>query len=289
MWVRSPSVRFGFKGFEGVFIVATELSRLVAPKTGESHEQPLVRLSQVSKRYSSGTLALSDVNLEVHEGEFVSLLGPSGCGKSTILRSIAGLQSISSGNIEVLGGDVKSLSERPGDLSFVFQEPTLMPWRTVIANVALPLELMGVSRTERYKKAMEMLEMVGLEEVAHMLPRQLSGGMKMRVSIARSLVSRPKLLLMDEPFGALDEITRQRLQDELLRLWSLFGMTIVFVTHNVFEAVYLSSRIIVMASRPGRIKTEIKIDESYPRSRDVMTTHEFTSTVSRAIRELEEE
>ncbi len=255
----------------------------------EANGQPLiVRLRNVGKRYPGGPPVLADVNLDVAQGEFVSLLGPSGCGKSTVLRTVAGLQTASVGNVEVLGGDAKTLAEEQGDLAFVFQDPTLMPWRSVLNNVALPLELMGVKKRERQVRAMDMIGMVGLSEVAHHLPRQLSGGMKMRVSIARALVSEPKLLLLDEPFAALDEITRQRLQDELLRLWSLLGMTVVFVTHNVFEAVYLSSRIVVMQARPGRVKAQLSVDAPYPRSRELLTTPEFALTVASAIEELEE-
>lgn len=245
-------------------------------------------LQDVCKCYDGGTWALHGVDLTIREGEFVSLLGPSGCGKSTILRTVAGLQTVTSGSVEVLGSQVRELANRPGELAFVFQEPTLMPWRTVVANVALPLELMGVPKRKRLERAMEMLTMVGLESAATKLPRQLSGGMKMRVSIARALVSNPKLLLLDEPFAALDEITRQRLQEELLRLWQRFGMTVLFVTHNVFEAVYLSSRVIVMQANPGRVRAELLIETPYPRSRDVMGTPDFMGTVARAVQLLGE-
>ncbi|GGJ12749.1 nitrate/sulfonate/bicarbonate ABC transporter ATP-binding protein [Alicyclobacillus cellulosilyticus] len=240
-------------------------------------------LRDVGMCYDGETWALRDVNLTVREGEFVSLLGPSGCGKSTILRTIAGLQTVTSGSVEVLGSPAGELFNRRGELSFVFQEPTLMPWRSVLANVALPLELMGVPKRERLSRAMEMLAMVGLDSVANKLPRQLSGGMKMRVSIARALVSNPKLLLLDEPFAALDEITRERLQEELLRLWQRFGMTVVFVTHNVFEAVYLSSRVVVMQANPGTVRAELSIETPYPRSREVIGTPDFMNMVAKAV------
>jgi NitT/TauT family transport system ATP-binding protein len=247
-----------------------------------------VSLRDVSKQYTGGTWALQGVNMTVREGEFISLLGPSGCGKSTVLRTVAGLQTATAGSVEILGSSVNAIKERPGEIAFVFQEPTLMPWRSVLANVGLPLELMGVPRVERRERSLQMLEMVGLQSVANKLPRQLSGGMKMRVSIARALVSKPKLLMLDEPFAALDEITRQRLHEELLKLWERFGMTVLFVTHNVFEAVYLSSRVIVMQSNPGRIRTELKVSAAYPRKRDMLSDSEFSSTIAQAIKLLEE-
>lgn len=251
-------------------------------------DSPVVQLEGVGKRYNEGTVALQDVNVVVREGEFVSLLGPSGCGKSTVLKTIAGLQSASSGSVKVLGDAPERLSGRPGELSFVFQDATLMPWRTVIGNVALPLELMRVGKAERLARAAEVLELVGLRDVGGKLPRQLSGGMRMRVSIARALISQPKLLLLDEPFGALDEITRQKLNEELLRLWKTLGMTVVFVTHNVFEAVYLSSRIVVMKTRPGTVKGEVQVGMPYPRSGEMRTSPDFANAVAKAMRFLEE-
>jgi len=212
---------------------------------------PLVRLSRV------------DLNLAVRPGEFVSLLGPSGCGKSTALRLLAGLGVPTTGEIAWAGDPA---------LSFVFQEPTLMPWRTVFANAYLPLRLRGMSRSEARPRVMEALEGVGLDKFADAYPRQLSGGMKMRVSIARALVTRPTLLLMDEPFAALDEITRGRLNDDLLKLYARERLTIVFVTHSVFESVFLSSRIMVMAARPGRIVADIEVDAPYPRDADYRTS-----------------
>lgn len=204
-------------------------------------------------------MALDNLNLAVERHEFLSLLGPSGCGKSTALRIIAGLGNISGGRLYwPEGGHV-------GDIGFVFQEPTLMPWATVFDNVHLPLKLQGQSRRKVGDRVEEALAMVGLQDFHRAYPRELSGGMKMRVSIARALVTRPKLLLMDEPFAALDEITRIRLNNDLLHLWQAQGWTVVFVTHSVYESVFLSSRIVVMAARPGRIVGEITIDAPYPR------------------------
>jgi NitT/TauT family transport system ATP-binding protein len=220
--------------------------------------RPVVSLKGVSKRFANGTLALSNLSLDVGEGGFVSLLGPSGCGKSTALRLIAGLGQPSAGAID-----------RPGsggrEIGFVFQEPTLMPWATTFRNVWLPLRLAGLSRADARDRVMDALGMVGLERFAEAYPRELSGGMKMRVSIARALVTRPKLLLMDEPFAALDEITRLKLNDDLLALWQALRWTVIFVTHSVYESVYLSNRIVVMAARPGRVIADIPIDAAYPR------------------------
>ena len=226
----------------------------------------LVTLSHVGKAFSNGTLALRDLNLAVRAGEFVSLLGPSGCGKSTALRLLAGLGEPTSGAVE-WRADPK--------LSFVFQEPTLMPWRTVFGNVFLPLRLQGMGRAEARPRVMAALEGVGLEKFADSYPRQLSGGMKMRVSIARALVTRPALLLMDEPFAALDEITRGRLNDDLLKLYQSERLTIVFVTHSVFESVFLSSRIMVMAARPGRIVADIAVEAPYPRGAAYRTSPSY--------------
>ncbi|WP_437357954.1 ABC transporter ATP-binding protein [Inquilinus limosus] len=244
----------------------------------------LVSLDGVSKRFANGTLALSAMTLDIREGEFVSLLGPSGCGKSTALRLIAGLGTPSAGAIRWPNGGARSAPE--GEAGFVFQEPTLMPWATVFKNVWLPLRLKGLSRAAARDRVMEALAMVGLDRFADAYPRELSGGMKMRVSIARALVTRPKLLLMDEPFAALDEITRIKLNDDLLRLWQGQNWTIVFVTHSVFESVYLSSRIVVMAARPGRVIEEVAVDAPYPRGNEYrMSTpyNERCRTVSDAL------
>lgn len=238
---------------------------------------PVVRLSRVGKVFDNGTKALRDISLVVEEGEFLSLLGPSGCGKTTILRLVAGLAEASSGTLS--GSGVRTPGAMPqnaGDIGYVFQEATLMPWATVFNNVWLPFRLRGMAKAEARDRVMEALERVGLENVAEAYPRELSGGMKMRVSIARALVTRPRLLLMDEPFAALDEITRFKLNDDLLELWETFGWTVIFVTHSVYESVYLSSRIAVMTSRPGRIAGEIRVDAPHPRSREFRTSDAYT-------------
>ncbi len=227
-------------------------------------QSPLVTLAGVEKRFRNGTLALSGLDLAVRPGEFLSLLGPSGCGKSTILRLIAGLSQPTGGTIawDESGG------RRPlgADLGFVFQEPTLMPWARVLDNVMLPLRLAGTPRSAATMRAGEALALVGLDGFERHFPRELSGGMKMRVSIARALVMRPRILLMDEPFAALDEITRLKLNEDLLALWQAQRFTAIFVTHSVFESVYLSNRILVMAARPGRIAAEIEVPAPYPRA-----------------------
>jgi NitT/TauT family transport system ATP-binding protein len=215
---------------------------------------PLIAMHKVGKIYPNGTIALEGVDLKVRPGEILTLLGPSGCGKSTILRLIAQLEEPSSGTL------TRTLEPDGTGLGFVFQDPTLMPWAHVFDNVFLPLRLQGKSRQDARDRVKKLLAMVGLDAFSQAYPRELSGGMRMRVSIARALVNHPKLLLMDEPFAALDEITRFRLNDDLLRLKDELGTTIVFVTHSVFESVYLSSRILVMAARPGRIGFEIEVD-----------------------------
>jgi NitT/TauT family transport system ATP-binding protein len=242
--------------------------QIAAPPSREAPgrpEQPLVRISGVSKIYQNGTEALREVSLDVAQGEFVSLIGPSGCGKSTLLRLIAGLGQVSSGTIERPLPRRDARGEPVRDLGFVFQDPTLMPWATVADNVYLPLKLSGVGRRAAKTRIEEKLAMVKLGSFAEAYPRQLSGGMKMRASIARALVVEPKMLLMDEPFAALDEITRFRLDNDLLRLWQDQRWTVMFVTHSVFESVYLANRVVVMSSRPGRIIGEVGIDAPYPR------------------------
>jgi NitT/TauT family transport system ATP-binding protein len=218
---------------------------------------PLVSLRRVQKTFANGTTALSEFDLDVRSGEFVSLLGPSGCGKSTALRILAGLTAATAGAV---AWPSSSNADHRGEIGFVFQEPTLMPWAKAADNVWLPLRLRGVSRREAWSRIEESLALVGLSAFQNAYPRELSGGMKMRVSIARALSLRPKLLLMDEPFAALDEITRFRLNDDLLTLQRELGCTIVFVTHSVYESVYLSSRIVVMAARPGRVVAEIPVE-----------------------------
>jgi NitT/TauT family transport system ATP-binding protein len=230
---------------------------------------PLVGVRGVSKVFANGVQALANVSLDVEAGEFLSVLGPSGCGKSTLLRLIAGLIQPSGGTIDSSAGKAQ--------LGFVFQEPTLMPWATALANVALPLKLRGVAAGERAARAAEALANVGLKGFERTWPRELSGGMKMRVSIARALVTGPRLLLMDEPFAALDEITRHRLNADLLELWQRSKVTVIFVTHSVFESVFLSQRIAVMAARPGRIQSELSIAAPYPRSESFRTSAEYAA------------
>ena len=249
---------------------------------------PLVSLRRVTKTYANGTTALRDVSFDVVSGEFVSLVGPSGCGKSTLLRLVAGLGDYSVGTVVVEGlAPARARAER-GDMAFVFQEATLLPWRTIRSNVELPLELKGARAAERRVASHQALEMVGLTDFAAEYPRQLSGGMKMRVSLARALMGQPRVLLMDEPFGALDEMTRQRLNVELLRLCAMAGWTVLYVTHNVAEAVFLSSRILVMSSRPGRVVADVPVLLPYPREPQVRTTPEFNAVVSDVIDALQE-
>ena len=229
-----------------------------APAAATAPSAPLVTLRGVDKVFANGVTALSGVDLDIREGEFVSLLGPSGCGKSTILRLLSGLTSPTRGAIAWRGAKPQ--------IGFVFQEPTLTPWSTVAGNVWLPLRLQGVSRADAAPRVEEALERVGLAGFAKANPRELSGGMKMRVSIARALVTRPAVLLMDEPFAALDEITRTKLNDDLVALKCSLGATVVFVTHSVYESVYLSTRIVVMAARPGRAIGEIEVGAALPRN-----------------------
>jgi NitT/TauT family transport system ATP-binding protein len=231
-----------------------------------SQAMPIVSLRGVGKTYAGGVKALDGLDLAIRAGEFVSLLGPSGCGKSTALRIVAGLSAASAGEVDWPRGEAR--------IGFVFQEPTLMPWATVAANVALPLQL---AHEDRPKAVSETLQRVGLAEFANFYPRELSGGMKMRVSIARALVTEPDLLLMDEPFAALDEITRFKMNNDLLSLWQELRRTVVFVTHSVFESVYLSQRIVVMTPRPGRVFTEIEIPAPYPRDESFRTSAEYGS------------
>ncbi len=245
--------------------VPTQVATHPPPSKPGGRRRPLIKLSGISKTYRGGTLALSEVDLTVGDGEFVSLLGPSGCGKSTLLRLIAGLGGVSGGTIDWPQSQYDSRGEPIRDLGFVFQEPTLMPWATVFNNIYLPLKLSGVSRTDASPRIDEIIQMVGLEKFADSYPRQLSGGMKMRVSIARALVVKPRILLLDEPFAALDEITRFRLNNDLLTLWQAQKWTVIFVTHSVFELVYLSNRIVVMSARPGRIIADLPIAAPYPR------------------------
>jgi NitT/TauT family transport system ATP-binding protein len=240
-----------------------------------------VSLRDVSKTFATGVVALERFSLALAPGEFVTLLGPSGCGKSTALRLIAGLAEPSSGSVE-WGGTEQHGGAHPGKIGFVFQEPTLMPWATVARNVSLPLDLHHAGIGPSAPRVAAALKRVGLEGFRDAYPRELSGGMKMRVSIARALVTEPALLLMDEPFAALDEITRFKLNDDLLALWHTLGKTVVFVTHSVFESVYLSQRIVVMTPRPGRVFTELRIDAPYPREARFRTSAEYAALCRQA-------
>jgi NitT/TauT family transport system ATP-binding protein len=228
-----------------------------------------VSMKGVTKRYDGGVAALGPLDFDVSKGDFVSLLGPSGCGKSTALRIIAGLSAPTSGTVRIAGGG--------RSIGFVFQEPTLMPWASVRDNVALPLKLARRSRPDIEGHVEPALARVGLAEFATAYPRELSGGMRMRVSLARALVTDPDILLMDEPFAALDEIARFRLNNDLLALWRDLRKTIIFVTHSVFESVYLSRRVVVMTTRPGRISAEYRIDTVEPRGEDFRTSAEYAA------------
>ncbi|MGN6488604.1 MAG: ABC transporter ATP-binding protein [Devosia sp.] len=251
----------------------------VAPRPAGS-SSTVVSMQNVSKVFSNGTLALKDMSLDVERGEFLSLLGPSGCGKSTALRIIAGLGAPSSGRVDWPSSKINSRGLPEGDVGFVFQEPTLMPWQTVFGNVYLPLRLSRVGKAAARERIMETLASVGLADFAGAYPRELSGGMKMRVSIARALVTNPKLLLMDEPFAALDEITRQKLNDDVLRLWRQSGVTVIFVTHSVFESAYLSNRIVVMRARPGQVFADLPLAHGAERDADYRTSEEYRATTA---------
>ncbi len=234
-----------------------------------SSGETIVSLRGVGKTFESGTVALSGFDLGVRAGEFVSLLGPSGCGKSTALRIVSGLSEASAGTVERPGGAAQ--------IGFVFQEPTLMPWANVAANVRLPFTLGRADEAGSAAAVAQALERVSLADFANAYPRELSGGMKMRASIARALVTEPQLLLMDEPFAALDEITRFRLNNDLLAVWQELRRTVIFVTHSVFESVYLSQRIVVMTPRPGRVFAEIAIDAPYPRDERFRTSADYAA------------
>jgi NitT/TauT family transport system ATP-binding protein len=242
-------------------------------ESGSDTDELAVSLRGVTKVYDGGVVALGPIDLEVCKGEFVSLLGPSGCGKSTALRLIAGLNAPTTGTVRLPHPPIEVGGRQ--SIGFVFQEPTLMPWASVRDNVRLPLRLARVSAAEARARIDGALAQIGLADFADAYPRELSGGMKMRVSLARALVTDPDILLMDEPFAALDEITRFRLNNDLLALWRDLRKTVIFVTHSVFESVYLSQRVIVMTSRPGRIATEIGISTSEPRTEDFRTSAEY--------------
>ena len=234
-----------------------------------------VDIRGATKTYPNGTRALEPVDLSLRQGEFVTIVGPSGCGKSTLLRLVAGLSPATAGSI------VLSEGYSPPRLAYVFQSPTLMPWASVQANVRLPLDLAGIARAEADETTRHALERVCLQDFPRSYPRELSGGMQMRVSIARALVTGPRLLLMDEPFGALDEITRNRLDREFSELSARENLTVLFVTHSIYEAVFLSSRVLVMSPRPGRIHAEIRIDAPRPRADSFRGTPEFAAHSAR--------
>jgi len=252
--------------------------------SAQSSASPLVSLQHVGKSFPNGIVALDGLDLSVRPGEFLTLLGPSGCGKSTALRILAGLSEPTSGIVEWAGADPAARQSRR-NIGFVFQEPTLMPWATVKGNVRLPLHLKGRD-ADWVPRVHAALDRVGLAGLGELYPRELSGGMKMRASIARALVLEPPILLMDEPFAALDEITRFRLNDDLLALWRTLGKTVVFVTHSVFESVYLSNRIVVMTPRPGRVFRELAIDAPYPRDELFRTSAEYAAWCRLASRAL---
>jgi NitT/TauT family transport system ATP-binding protein len=237
-------------------------------------EAPIVALEGVGKRFRNGVEALAGIDLAIARGSFVSLLGPSGCGKSTLLRIIAGLVPPSAGRVRLA-------RRRAAAIGFVFQEPTLMPWATVWDNVYLPLRLAGKSKDDASGEIAATLAALGLAGFDRAYPRELSGGMRMRVSIARALVTEPELLLLDEPFAALDEFTRFKLNEDLLRLWQQHHWTVVFVTHSVFESVFLSSRIVVMTPRPGRVLTDVAVDLAYPRQAALRTAPDYAERCRR--------
>jgi NitT/TauT family transport system ATP-binding protein len=242
---------------------------------------PEIALRGVTKRYRNAAVAVENISLTVERGEFVTFLGPSGCGKSTLLKLVSGLSPVSGGTVSVNG----MTSENARQLvSFIFQDATLLPWRTVEQNVGLGMELEHAARPARKERVAQMLQLVGLSQVATRYPRQLSGGMKMRASIARALVSRPRILLMDEPFAALDEMTRDRLNEELLRLYSEHKWTVLFVTHSVSEAIFLSTRVVILAAHPGRVAHEMNIDLPWPRTAQTRESKAFEEQVTHASR-----
>jgi NitT/TauT family transport system ATP-binding protein len=256
----------------------------VAPRSIDSAEpvafaaltgEPVVEVLSAEKVFANQTRALDPIDFTLHEGEFVSLIGPSGCGKSTLLKLIAGLLEPTNGRLLWWRGGFERVGEPGRRISFVFQDPTLMPWARVEANVRLPLDLAGLPTSESRRRVEEALKLVGLSDFRRNYPRQLSGGMRMRVSIARAFVTEPNLLLMDEPFGALDEFTRNKLDSDLVALWWGRRLSVIFVTHSIYEAVFLSTRIVVMAARPGRVFGELVVDEPHPRNDSFRTSPNF--------------
>ena len=254
--------------------------RIIAADTAK----PCIALRNIGVRFEArGNLveAIADVSMDVTDGQFVALLGPTGCGKSTLLKVVSDLQPPSSGSVAVRGGSAAA-ARRNNDFGFVFQEPALLPWRTALDNVKLPLEVVGYPAHRREARCLELLRSVGLEKFVNAYPNELSGGMKQRVSIVRALSWNPSILLMDEPFSALDELTKNQLQDDLLDIWEREKKTILFVTHNISEAVYLADRVVIMSAHPGRIKTVIDVDLPRPRAPEIRETLEFIANVRRA-------
>jgi NitT/TauT family transport system ATP-binding protein len=251
------------------------------PTVSEFTPKVIVSCRDAGLVFPGDVTALTGVSFDLRPGELVSIVGPSGCGKSTLLRLIAGLLVPTTGRIDV-SSSARPSPARQGasparpQVGFVFQDATLLPWRTVHDNIQLPLELLRVSPVEWAPRIRQALELVGLQEFAHVFPAQLSGGMRMRVALVRALVTHPELLLLDEPFGALDEITRQRLNEDVLELWQKQKWSAIFITHNVFEAVFLSQRVIVMSSRPGQIIAEFQVPFDYPRPAELRGTNEYT-------------
>ena len=256
---------------------ATAIPALVFHVPRPASKPPVVEILSADKVFGNGVRALEPISLTVGDGEFVTLLGPSGCGKSTLLKMVANLIEPSDGRLLWWRGGFDGVGRPERRLAFVFQEPTLMPWAKVDGNVRLPLDLDGVPRREAARRAAAALERVGLAAFGTSFPRQLSGGMRMRASIARALVTEPNLLLMDEPFGALDEITRNKLDTDLVNLATERGLTTIFVTHSIYEAVFVSTRIVVMAARPGRIYKTLDIDEPMPRNDAFRTSVHFAA------------
>lgn len=239
-----------------------------------------IRLKNIGMEYQNGVTALTNVSIDIKKGEFVSLLGPSGCGKTTLLRIIADLLKPTSGEVTV-GGETPTEARLKRKYGIVFQSPVLYDWRTVKKNVMLPMEILKVPKADREERAMQMLELVGLTDFADQYPKQLSGGMQQRVGIARALAIQPEILLMDEPFSALDEFTREKLHEDLLRIWRKTDKTIVFVTHNIAESVFLSDRVCVLSPHPGRLSALIDIDLARPRTAEIKNTIEFTDYVAK--------
>lgn len=239
-----------------------------------------IRLKDIGMKYQNGVTALTSVSIDIKKGEFVSLLGPSGCGKTTLLRIIGDLLQPTSGEISV-GGETPTEARLKQKYGIVFQSPVLYDWRTVKKNVMLPMEILKVPKADREEHALEMLELVGLKDFADRYPKQLSGGMQQRVGIARAPAIQPEILLMDEPFSALDEFTREKLHEDLLRIWRKTNKTIVFVTHNIAESVFLSDRVCVLSPHPGRLSALIEIELPRPRTSEVKNTIEFTNYVAK--------